>query len=132
MERTGGKKERNDEKEEEEGRKDRRMVHRASENIEGCTSRACTCAYACTRMCIGVCIPTCVGDIRRQKLCVGRIQCKRKDEEYDEDDGRVQGGRGGEGKKGRERHRDGGREKERRRARKRRGEATAIPDFHFN
>lgn len=48
--------------------------------------------------------------IRRQKLCVGRIQCKRKDEEYDVDDGRVQGRGGGE--KGRERHRNGGREKE--------------------
>lgn len=87
------------------------------------------CMYADVYRCI---IPTCVGNIRRQKLCVERIQCKRKDEEYDEDDGRVQGGGGG--KKGRERHREteGGRERKRRRARKRRGEATAIPDFHFN
>lgn len=54
--------------------------------------------------------------IRRQKLCVERIQCKRKDEEYDEDDGRVQGGRGGGGRKaGRDterRRREGERETE--------------------
>lgn len=96
-------------------RTDRRMVHRASENIEGCTSRACMCAYACTRMRIGVYV---CRHIRRQKLCVGRIQCKRKDEEYDEDDGRVQeGGRGREERQGetqrrREGERDGERERD--------------------
>lgn len=101
------------------------MVHRASENIEGCTSHVCMCAYACTRMCIGVYV---CRHIRRQKLCVERIQCKRKDEEYDEDDGRVQGGGGR--KAGRDTETEGGRKRQR--ARKRRGEATAIPDFHFN
>lgn len=125
MERTGGKKERNDEKEEEEGSKDGTQSERKHRGMHF--------ARVYVRICMDAdvyrCIPTCVGNIRRQKLCVGRIQCKRKDEEYDEDDGRVQGGRGGR-KAGRDTETEGGRK--RRRARKRRGEATAIPDFHFN
>lgn len=65
------------------------------------------CVCICVRMYVQVCITVCMCGcicIHERKLCVGRIQCKRKDEEYDEDDGRIHGE-----EEGRERgHRDGG------------------------
>lgn len=105
-------------------RKDRRMVHRASENT-GCTLHVYVYTYVCTFKCAQMCMCVWVY-IHEHKLCVRRIQCERKDEEYDENDGWIHG------EKGRERHRETEGEKGRQRARKRRGEATAIPDFHFN
>lgn len=107
-----GRRNGNDEKEEEEGSKDSTQSERKHRGMHFARVYARVCMYADVYRCI----PTCVGNIRRQKLCVGRIQCKRKDEEYDEDDGRVQvGGRGerqGETQRRREGERDGERERD--------------------